>query len=134
MDTPQYKIVREQLGPNGVYLTGIYFRYGGNIYIFSYQKDGITRHTLIDTGDRRHRDSILSILSENKIDPKAIETMIITHSHPDHYGLAHILAMQSGAKILVHANFKGAIEGDRNVLERNLLGLRIPKELKECKI
>jgi len=93
----QYKIVREQLGVN-VSLTGIYFRYGGNIYIFSYQKDGITRHTLIDTGDRRHRDSILSILAENKIDPKAIETMIITHSHPDHYGLAHILAMQSGRK------------------------------------
>ena len=134
MDTPQYKIVREQLGLKGVSLTGIYFRYGGNIYIFSYQKDGITRHTLIDTGDRRHRDSILSILAENKIDPKAIETMIITHSHPDHYGLAHILAMQSGAKILVHANFKGAIDGDRNVLERNLLGLRSPKELKECKI
>ena len=60
--------------------------------------------------------------------------MIITHSHPDHYGLAHILAKQSGAKILVHSNFKGAIEGDRNVLERNLLGLRNPKELKECKI
>ena len=65
MDTPQYKIVREQLGVN-VSLTGIYFRYGGNIYIFSYQKDGITRHTLIDTGDRRHRDSILSILGKIK--------------------------------------------------------------------
>jgi hypothetical protein len=134
MDDPQYKIVREQLGANGISLTCIYFRYGGNIYIFSYPKDGVTRHTFIDTGDRRHRDSILSILTENKIDPKAIETMIITHSHPDHYGLAHILAKQSGAKILVHSNFKGAIEGDRNVLERNLLGLRTPKELKECKI
>ena len=133
MDTPQYKIVREQLG-GGVALTSIYFRYGGNIYIFSYQKDGAVRHTLIDTGDRRHRDSILSILAENKIDPNAIETMIITHSHPDHYGLAHILAKQSGAKILVHANFKGAIEDERNILERNLLGLRSPKELKECKI
>ena len=133
MDTPQYKIVREQLG-GSVALTSIYFRYGGNIYIFSYQKDGTARHTLIDTGDRRHRDSILSILAENKIDPKAIETMIITHSHPDHYGLAHILARQSGAKILVHANFKGAIEDERNILERNLLGLRSPKELKECKI
>lgn len=126
MDTPQYKIVREQLG-GSVALTSIYFRYGGNIYIFSYQKDGAARHTLIDTGDRRHRDSILSILAENKIDPKAIETMIITHSHPDHYGLAHILARQSGAKILVHANFKGAIEDERNILERNLLGLRSPK-------
>ena len=60
--------------------------------------------------------------------------MIITHSHPDHYGLAHILAKQSGAKILVHSNFKGAIENDRNILERNLLGFRNPKELKECKV
>jgi hypothetical protein len=128
------KTIHEQLGPGGLELTSIYFRYGGNIYIFSYQKDGVRKHTLIDTGDKRHSDSIMSLLEEANVDPKAIERIIITHSHPDHYGLAHILAKPSGATIMVHHNFEDAIEANRNIFERNLLGLRNPQELKQCKI
>jgi len=128
------KTIHEQLGPGGLELTSIYFRYGGNIYIFSYQKDGVRKHTLIDTGDKRHSDSIMPLLEEANVDPKAIERIIITHSHPDHYGLAHILAKPSGATIMVHHNFEDAIEANRNIFERNLLGLRNPQELKQCKI
>ena len=128
------KTIHEQLGPGGIELTSIYFRYGGNIYIFSYQKDGVRKHTLIDTGDKRHSDSIMPLLEEANVDPKAIERIIITHSHPDHYGLAHILAKPSGATIMVHHNFEDAIEANRNIFERNLLGLRNPQELKQCKI
>ena len=128
------KTIHEQLGPGGLELTSIYFRYGGNIYIFSYQKDGVRKHTLIDTGDNRHSDSIMPLLEEANVDPKAIERIIITHSHPDHYGLAHILAKPSGATIMVHHNFEDAIEANRNIFERNLLGLRNPQELKQCKI
>jgi hypothetical protein len=134
MKSALIKTIHEQLGPGGPELTSIYFRYGGNIYIFSYQMDGVRKHTLIDTGDKRHSDSIMSLLKEANVDPKAIERIIITHSHPDHYGLAHFLAKQSGATITVHHNFEDAIEANRNIFERNLLGLRNPKELKECKI
>jgi hypothetical protein len=134
MNTPQYKIVHEQLGADGTELTSIYFRFGANIYIFSYQQDGVRKHLLIDTGDIRHSSAISSILRESRIDPKNIEKIIITHSHPDHYGLAHILVKNSAARIFVHCNFKNVIEGNRTNFERQWLGLHNPNELKDCDV
>ena len=134
MDSPQYKIVHEQLGADGTELTNIYFRYGGNFFVFSYLKDGVRKHTLIDTGDIRQATTISSILQESRIDPKNIERIIITHSHPDHYGLAHLLVKGSAAKILVHSNFKSVIDGDRTNFERSWLGLHNPRELQECNV
>ncbi len=134
MKSELIKTIHEQLGPDGLELTSIYFRYGGNIYIFSYRQDSLRKHTLIDTGDKRHSDNIMAILKEANVDPRAIERIIITHSHPDHYGLAHILAKKSGAKIMVHHNFEDAIEISRNIFEKNLLGLRNPEELKKCHV
>jgi len=58
--------------------------------------------------------------------------MIITHSTRT-LRLGAYSGMQSGENPGAR-QFQGAIDGDRNVLERNLLGLRSPKELKECKI
>ena len=89
---------------------------------------------MIDTGDIRHADAISSILQESRIDPKNIEGIIITHSHPDHYGLAYLLVKGSSAKILVHSNFKSVIDGDRTNFERGWLGLRNPRELQECNV
>ena len=134
MKIEPYKIVHEQLSANGTDLTSIYFRFGGNFYVFSYQNAGVRKHTLIDTGDIRHSSAISVILTESRIDPKDIERIIITHSHPDHYGLAHLLVKGSEAKILVHSNFKKVIEGDRTNFERSWLGLRNPKELKDCNV
>ncbi len=134
MKIEPYQIVREQLSAKGTDLTSIYFRFGGNFYIFSYEKEGTRKHTLIDTGDIRHVNAISAILTESRIDPKNIERIIITHSHPDHYGLAHLLVKGSEAKILVHSNFKNVIEGDRTTFERSWLGLRNPRELRECNV
>ena len=134
MDLSPYKIIHEQLGAGGTELTNIYFRYGGNFFVFSYQKEGVRKHTLIDTGDIRHSNDLSAILAEGRIDPKNIERIIITHSHPDHYGLAYLLVKGSAAKILVHANFKSVIEGDRTNFERSWLGLHNPTELQECNV
>ena len=46
MDSPQYQIIHEQLGADGTELTNIYFRYGGNFFVFSYLQDGVRKHTL----------------------------------------------------------------------------------------
>jgi glyoxylase-like metal-dependent hydrolase (beta-lactamase superfamily II) len=134
MDSPQYKIVHEQLDAQGTELTNIYFRYGGNFFVFSSQQDGIRKHTLIDTGDIRHSNDLSAILAASRIDTKNIERIIITHSHPDHYGLAHLLVKGSEAKILVHSNFKSIIDGDRTNFERGWLGLHNPTELQECNV
>jgi hypothetical protein len=134
MDSPNFKIVREQLTPGGAELISIYFRYGGNFYVFSYPKDGTKKYTLIDAGDIRQSASLSAILAESRINPVNIERIIITHSHPDHYGLAHLLVKGSQAKILVHSGFKYVVEGRRTAFERSWLGLYNPKELKECNI
>ena len=46
MDSPRYKIVHEQLDIYGMELRNIYFRYGGNFFVFSYLKGSFIKHTL----------------------------------------------------------------------------------------
>ncbi|MFC2034531.1 MBL fold metallo-hydrolase [Chloroflexota bacterium] len=129
-----YRIVREQLNDTGTDLTSFYFRYGGNFYVFSYQNEGTRKHTVVDAGDLRYRNQILSILLDNGVNPVAIERIIITHRHHDHCGLADLLAKESGAKILVHSNFKHFVEGQLTELERRWIGSFDPTKLGECDI
>jgi glyoxylase-like metal-dependent hydrolase (beta-lactamase superfamily II) len=102
-------VIKEQLG-NGTHLTSLLFHPGGNVYVLSYQKDGKKKHTLVDAGDDRYFDEMLSILVENDINPTTIERIIITHRHPDHTGLAYLLARESGAKITAHHTFRSYVE------------------------
>lgn len=129
-----YRVTHEQLNGSGTELTSFYFRYGANIYVFSYQQDGVKKHTFIDAVDYRYRDEILSILPENGIDPAAIERIILTHRHPDHTGLAHLLARESGARILVHPNFKDFIENPSSESGRGWMGNFNQAKLAECDI
>ncbi|MCX6006372.1 MAG: MBL fold metallo-hydrolase, partial [Chloroflexi bacterium] len=103
-------ITRERLKGTDADLTSFHFLHDGNFYVFSYEKGGKRNHTFIDTGDFRYRDQIVPILTDNGIDPANIERIIISHRHPDHSGLAEILARQSKAKILVHSNFRAFVE------------------------
>jgi len=104
------------------------------MYAFSYEKEGVRKHTLIDAGDSRYQDRILSLLTENDVKPANIERIILTHRHPDHCGLASLLARESGAKILVHSNFRDFIEGEDDQTGRRWLGDFNPSQLKECDI
>ena len=129
-----YAIEKESLVDNNSKLTSFFFHQGGNIYVFSYKKKGTIKHTLIDAGDLYYRNHILSILRENEVDPANIETIIITHRHTDHSGLAYKLAKESQAKILVHSNFKSFIEGDISPEERRWFGNFDNHLLSECDI
>ena len=124
-------IVREQLNDRGTELTNLFFKYRANVYVLSYEKEGIRRHTFIDAGDLLYRKRLLPILSENDINPEDIERIIITHRHLDHWGLADLLAAQSGAKITVHANFRNFVEGEHTPMERRWLGSFDLSRLKE---
>jgi glyoxylase-like metal-dependent hydrolase (beta-lactamase superfamily II) len=129
-----YKVTYELLDDGQTELTCFYFHFGANFYVFSYQKGGIKRHTLIDTGDPSYQDRIISILTRNHIDPAHIERIIITHRHYDHCGLADVLAGRSGAKILVHANFRNFIEGPIGEEDRLWLRGFEPARLRSCRV
>jgi len=101
-------VTKEQLG-GGVHLTSLLFRPGGNVYVLTYMKNGQKMHTLVDAGDYRYHGEMLSVLAENDISPADIERIIITHRHPDHTGLAYLLAKESGAKITAHHTFRGFV-------------------------
>lgn len=129
-----YIIAKERLGNTNTDLTSFFFHQGANVYVFSYEKEGVRRHTFIDAGDSRYRKQLLPILIENDVNPTNIERIIITHHHPDHCGLAALLAEESGARILVHPNFKYLVEGEIREEERGWLGRFDPSQLKECDI
>ncbi len=125
-----YKVLMETLPGSDASLTTFRFLRGGNFYVFSYLKDGLTRHTLIDTGDSFYENQILTLLTENGVTPSAIERIIITHNHPDHSGSAYVLARESGAKILVHANFRSYVESEPTPDERAWMEKFNPSRLK----
>ncbi|MFC1920277.1 MBL fold metallo-hydrolase [Chloroflexota bacterium] len=129
-----YSIVKEKLNGNNTYLTGLFFHHGGNIYVFSYEKEETIKHMLIDTGDLFYKDQIFSILTENEVNPANIEGIIITHRHTDHSGLAAMLAEESGARIIVHSNFQSFIENDISPEERRWFGNFDAQRLNECEI
>ena len=124
-------VINEQL-VGGVHLTSLLFHPGGNVYILTYQKGNRKRHIFIDTGDARYDDEIFNILNENDIDATGIERIIITHRHPDHTGLAYLLANKSGANIMVHSTFRSFVEsGQGNSSWFNDID---PSHLRKCNI
>jgi len=132
-----YTIVKERLSGTNIDLTSFFFHQGANVYVLSYEKEGVRRHTFIDTPDSRYRNQILPLLIENDINPTNIERIIITHRHPDHCSLATLLTKESGAKILVHPNFKSLVEGEVGEEERgwwNRWGGFNPSQFKELDI
>jgi len=125
-------VTRETLSDNSTELTSFYFRPGANVYVFTYKKDGARKHTFIDSGDAAYKDRILPLLDECRIDSADIERIIITHRHRDHLGLASLLAGRSGAKIMVHANLQGVVEGSISSEELRWMGGLDPTELQKC--
>ena len=129
-----YKITSEPVDDAGTVLTCFFFNRGANFYVFSYHHKGSRRHTLIDTGDPMYRDRIESILADQGINPEGIERIIITHRHHDHCGLSDLLALKSGATILVHANFRNFIEGPLTAEDRLWLRGFEPARLRRCRV
>ena len=81
-------------------------------YVNVYLVQGDNGHLLIDTGwnTKEAFDSLKSQLSEIGINIKDISQIVVTHIHPDHYGLAGKLKQLSGAKIALHYLEKNLID------------------------
>ena len=129
-----HTIVKESLGSSNGDLTCFYFRYGANVYVFSYGPEGSKKHTFIDSGDDSYRDQMLPALVEMDINPDNIENVIITHRHHDHCALADLLVNRSGGKILAHANFRSFVESDFGRPGHKRSGHFHPSVLKDCRI
>src|SRR4030042_4213844 len=55
---------------------------------------------LIDPGHSRHVEKLFHQMEEDGIDPKKVDVVIITHSHPDHFeGFELFLAKQFNLQI-----------------------------------
>src|SRR2546423_1845070 len=45
-------------------------------------------------------------LSDAGLSPKAVHTVVVTHSHPEHFGSAGRLAKEAGADLVTHESFE----------------------------
>ena len=63
---------------------------------------------LIDPGTPSMRSwrVLLKRLEEAGLPLKRVHTVVVTHSHPDHYGAAQRIRERSGAELITHENFK----------------------------
>lgn len=68
-------------------------------------RDGVA---LIDPGtpSLRSWQVLRKKLEESGLSIKRVHTVVVTHSHPDHYGAAQRLREVSGAELVTHENFK----------------------------
>ena len=66
--------------------------------------------TLIDTGTKGCFRHIVNYIRENGRDISEIETVILSHSHPDHIGSAAEIKNIAGCQILAHESERSWIE------------------------
>ena len=66
--------------------------------------------TLVDTGVKGSEEKIFAYLAENGRSFTEINTVILSHSHPDHIGSAARIKELTGCKILAHPAEKNWIE------------------------
>lgn len=66
--------------------------------------------TLIDTGVKDSEEKIFAYLAENGRSYNEIDTVILSHSHPDHIGSAARIKELTGCKMLAHPAEKTWIE------------------------
>lgn len=81
-------------------------------YVNTYLIQGDSGYLLVDTGWNTAEafDSLQKQLSEIRVNIKDISRILVTHVHPDHYGLAGRLKRLSGAELALHDIEKGFIE------------------------
>lgn len=65
---------------------------------------------LIDTGTKDSAGTIFNYIKENGRNISDLETVILSHSHPDHIGSAAEIRRKTGCRILAHENEQNWIE------------------------
>ena len=68
------------------------------------------RITLIDSGVKGSEVAIFGYLQQIGREPREIDTLILTHSHPDHIGAARAIVDATDCRIMAHEAERGWIE------------------------
>ena len=102
--------MEEELIQRGIHLIPVYspFPLGSiNAYLLAHEP-----LTLIDCGPNlpQSLSSLENGLAEAGFSLGDIQRVIITHEHPDHYGLVRTVVESSGAKVYCHYRIKAMIE------------------------
>jgi len=85
--------------------------------------------TLIDCGTKESLPLIVNAIEENQRDPEEINTVILSHAHPDHMGCAAMLKKQYGCKVISHSREVPWIENiEQQILERPVPGFKLLTE------
>lgn len=92
-----------------------------NVFIFFGRKI-----TLIDTGVKGSEEKIFNYIAENGRSFHEIDTIILSHSHPDHIGSAACIKELTGCRILAHKKEQHWIENiDLQEKERPVPGFKL---------
>jgi len=89
--------------------------------------------TLVDAGFNmpEAEDALLGAFAEEGLTPSSIERVLVTHAHPDHYGLLHMLQEQSRAAVYFPAREMWRVRDRQLLFEvgRLLMEAGMPLEL-----
>ncbi|MGI5242214.1 MBL fold metallo-hydrolase [Dactylosporangium sp. CA-139066] len=85
-----------------------------NVYVFEHPGGGVT---LLDAGwdDHRSLTSLTEGLERTGHDLDDVRSVIVTHAHPDHLGLAHVIRARTGATVVVQQREAERLGGPRSM-------------------
>ncbi len=66
--------------------------------------------TIVDTGVKGSEETIFNYIAQNGRSIKDIDTLLLSHAHPDHIGSAARIKELTGCKVLAHENERRWIE------------------------
>lgn len=94
-------------------------------FVYSFIIFGKENVYLIDSGVKDSAETILNYIVENDRTTNKINTLILTHSHPDHIGSAKIIKEKTSCDIIAHSNEKDWIEDiEKQFAERPVPGFK----------
>ncbi len=71
-----------------------------NAYLFKSSQGSL----LIDTGwnEKKAEEMLIEQLHEAGVNLDDLHMIVVTHTHPDHFGMVHRLALKTGAQLVIH--------------------------------
>jgi len=87
------------------------------VYLLSYLVEGRDGYLLVDSGWNTTESfcSLEEQLSRINVNLSDISLVLVTHLHPDHYGLADRIRKESGSKVLMHQKTEEILKHFKNI-------------------